>query len=506
MAQETLLMAVGTLVRGRYLIKSVLGSGSTGAVYLVKDQKDQEVQYNLQVLKEIRGLKQQERYHFTIGGTSLRLLQHPALPRIHTLFNDDKRECVYVLMDYVEGESLADLPWGKVAWSELRTWCEPLVAALTYLHRQEQPVFHGDIKPANLLRNLAGKVMLVDLGYVLQPDGGGQPNRYRAPEQFTGTLDERADVYGCGALLYTLLSGEEPVDALTRYERVSKKKADPLVPVHKVSALVPRALSEVLQRAMELDAAGRFATVREFWDTLKPLGAELEASQASSGEQKGSQPVSPVTPLPAGIGRLAGVSRPRESGQRATRRGFLPVVALAAALLLILFGGGAWFWGISHGHAGQSGNVAGVAATTGASGTFLNGGSTTVPNTGTYPLLVGRYKGTLTTASVPDPLAFTLVITQQQQKQFSGNFISNQQSGTISGVIDTAGDLHWTVINASGNATLYFYGGLNGIPDQTDSMGGTFYPCASAQTGTHCSVDTTSSAGGSWALNNIGSV
>ena len=421
MVEEQAILSVGTLVRGRYAIKSVLGSGSTGAVYLVKDQKNQELQYNLQALKEIRVLDQQTRYHFTIGGTPLRQLQYPALPRVHTLFNDDKRGCVYVLMDYAEGESLADLPWGHLTWPELRIWCEPLIAALGYLHRQEQPLFHGDLKPANLVRNRSGKIMLVDLGYVPQPGNASQPNRYRAPEQFLGTLDERSDVYGCGALLYTLLTGEEPVDALTRRERVSKRKTDSLILANKLSADIPRSLADVLQRALALEPAERFASVKEFWDALSPLAMALDihpSGAVNQNKQAASPPISQITP--PSVARVP--ASPFNRGSGSSRRGLLPIIAVVAALFLLLLSAGAWFWGTMRNHTNQPGT-----GTSNVSGTSISGSSTSGSGGGKYPHIVGRYSGTFTPVGAPSPVTFTLIINQQQQQQFSGNFISTVQ-------------------------------------------------------------------------------
>src|SRR5713226_4225539 len=86
--EQALLLSVGTLIRGRYAVKSVLGPGSTGMLYLVKDQRDTTPQAPLLVLKEISGLDQQTRFNFTIRGTALHQLRHPALPHIHALLND----------------------------------------------------------------------------------------------------------------------------------------------------------------------------------------------------------------------------------------------------------------------------------------------------------------------------------------------------------------------------------------------------------------------------------
>jgi serine/threonine-protein kinase len=376
MAEEQAILSAGTLVRERYMIKGVLGSGSTGMLYLVKDQKDPAPQAPFLVLKEISGLDQQARFDFTIRGTALHQLKHPALPRIHALLNDDKRGCIYLVMDYVDGERLTHVPWGHLNWLELRTWCEPLIAALSYLHHQEQPLFHGDLKPENIVRHSSKKIMLVEPGYIQprsadqsRPGNQRQPDCYRAPEQFAGMLDERSDVYGCGALLYTLLSGEEPVDALTRRERVKRKKSDPLVPPHKLAPHLSRELAAVLLRALALDPAARFASVREFWEALLPLTTVLETPRSAA--QKNIQPAAsgsgvpsptgqtPTEPrraaaLPPGIAPVTPVPpvysppRPRRQSMSHFQRLLFPISAGAVALLILLMGAGAWAWGAVH--------------------------------------------------------------------------------------------------------------------------------------------------------------
>jgi serine/threonine protein kinase len=277
--EQTTLTAlpVGSLVRRRYQVRSVLASGSAGTVYLIKDQQTKNIKYQLFALKEIVGLDQQARYHLTVGGMTLRQLRHPALPVVHSIFNDDKRGCVYVVMDYIEGVSLEALrlqqPRKRLSWSELREPCEQIASALTYLHLQENPLFHGDLKPSSIVRNNAGRIMLLGLDYTQsamseQIQRVSPPSSYRAPEQFTSQTDALSDVYGLGAVLYELLTGQTPANAITRLERVNRRKSDPLALASKVAPGVSRPLAETLQKALALNPAERFRSIKEFRQAL----------------------------------------------------------------------------------------------------------------------------------------------------------------------------------------------------------------------------------------------
>lgn len=497
MLQEQAILTVGTLVRGRYQVKSVLGSGGTGTVYLVKDQQDQNPKYTLLVLKEFTGLAQQARYEFTFHGTILRQLQHPVLPRIHTIFNDDKRGCVYLVMDYIEGRSLADI--GHCNWSDLRTWCEPLVRALIYLHYQEKPFFHGDLKPTNVCQSRSGKVMLLDMGYapgvVLEaPARETQPNPYRAPEQFAGEISALSDVYGLGALLYTLLTGQEPVDALTRRERINKRKSDPLVLASKLEPAVPRPLANALHQALALDPARRFASVRAFWETLNAFSEPVEAPVTDE------QYAPMLRLLPASQSVTLTPIRHAESARSTStwRRALLPGIVVLSALLLLLLGAGTWAWSAAHSQ---------VATTNRVNSSTAHGGTTPTSNPGSYPNMQGRYGGTL--SPVDQPVSrFTLIVKHQVQGRISGTFSSpsfqsTQQNGTFAGTIDSAGDLRLTVFDNSGNAFLAFAGGFNGMPNTTDSLGGTFYSCLPGN-GANCQQDS-QGLSGLWVLNYLSS-
>jgi eukaryotic-like serine/threonine-protein kinase len=523
MLQEPTLLTVGTLLRERYLIKSVLGSGSVGTTYLVKDQQVRSIKYSLFILKEIAGLDQAARYQFTFSGATLRQIQHQALPHIYAIFNDDKRGCIYLVMDYVEGSDLETLrlqqPAGCFSWSELQPLCEPVFAALTYLHRQEQPLFHGNIKPTSMLQSITGKVLLVDLGYVQattpemrKATFASLSSSYLAPEQFEGTVDERSDVYGLGATLYTLLTGQAPADAHIRLARVSRRKSDPLQLASKITPHVPQALAEVLQKALALDPSERFASVREFWQALN-----TQALSNGALTQALARPATPIpTPAgPMGVAALPTLVKNPSSPTAAPiaqpvrnpppRRALLPGVTLLCILLLVLIGVGTWAWATTHTRTSQQNTPSSAPGMT--QHTPGPGAPTPTSVFGPYPHMLGTYRGVLifldTTRS-----NFTLIIKHQVDDQISGIFSSTRPDGTFkaSGKIDQQGDIDISIVDSSGNAFLGLSGGFNGIDDPiTSTLGGSFYSCVPKHGATCLQDPNSTTLSGSWTLSFVSS-
>jgi serine/threonine protein kinase len=507
-------LPVGSLVRRRYQIRSVLASGSTGTVYLAKDQQTKNIKYQLFAIKEITGLDQQARYHLTVGSMTLRLLRHPALPVVHTIFNDDKRGCVYVVMDYVEGVSLEALglqqPGKRLSWSELREMCEQVVSALTYLHLQENPLFHGDLKPSGIVRNNTGRIMLLGLDYT-QSAISEQTQRafpfssYRAPEQFTGQADALSDIYGLGAVLYQLLTGQKPADAITRLERVNKRKSDPLALASKVAPGVSRPLAEALQKALALNPSERFQSIKEFWQTLS-MAPVLEEEAAPLVLRHKTPAASAATPGRATTtpdAETTPASRILQAGR--SRRLLLPIVAILCAITLLLAGLGAL--ALTH-RPTAIGGQSGQNTPAGQQRSPTESSSTPTSASGPYANVQGKYTGTffyLDKDGNPTPqIPFTLIINQQNKDQFAGSFDSPGLSGTVRGTTDQHRNVVWTIIDASGNARLAFSGGLNGIDtsqiNTQNSAGGTLTRCL-PDYGSVCVPPQGPGNGGLWKLN-----
>ena len=272
------ILPIGSIVRDRYQVEDVLGKGGFGAVYLVRDTR---VHGNLFALKELVDNSKKERDRFAFECEVLKRLDHPSLPRVYRVFEDDANNRAYMLMDYIEGSNLERLrrkqPEKRFALPQVLHIMAPVIGAVAYLHSQRPPIIHRDIKPANIIvPAVDDRVMLVDFGIAKEydPDSTTTAIRrcspgYGAPEQYMKGTNTRTDIYGLAATIYTLLTGVVPADAFHRMTQIGGHGIDPLEPVTQYVPDLPRSVSNAIQRAMSINAPDRYPTVEEFWQALE---------------------------------------------------------------------------------------------------------------------------------------------------------------------------------------------------------------------------------------------
>jgi serine/threonine protein kinase len=270
-------LPIGTIIRGRFLIQDQLSNSGFGNIYLVRDQRNTRNNANLFVLKEVINPNRHKLYQITIDGMALRLLRHEALPRVYNVLSDAKYDRVYVLMDYIEGLSLEMLrlhqPGKRFSFPQAMIIMEPVLSAVAYLHSQQPPVIHQDIKPASIIvPSTRDKVVLVDFGVGKKYNLGLTTTSarhsltpYEAPEQYDGEIDTRSDIYGLGATFYTLLTGIVPNDALYR----ASKSVDSLEPMYQLVPAISMHVADAIHHAMSLSGNDRFASVQQFEQALK---------------------------------------------------------------------------------------------------------------------------------------------------------------------------------------------------------------------------------------------
>ena len=509
----------GSIVGGRYMVEELLGKGGFGAVYKVRDQR---VQQNIFALKEVIDPNRKERKRFVFEADILRRLDHPALPRVYHVFEDDKNERAYMLMDYIEGSNLEVLrrrqPNQRFTVPQVLNIMGPIMEAISYLHNQQPPILHRDIKPSNIILPPSGKEpVLVDFGIAKEfyPDSTTTAVRhaspgYAAPEQYGIGTDTRTDVYGLGATIYTLLTGIVPADAFYRTTNLGSKGIDPLESIRKYAPNVPQHVADAIYRAMAVDKNDRFPTVQDFWHELNAQAIEDNPSPmplvmpgptaAYSHTESMNTPIVPVHDATT----YAMDKRP----QNRRRLGilFLVVFALLAGMASALIAP------TLLGHRNTQNSTTPTATTAHKSSPVatpthiatqpptpvatptqvvtqpatpvatptqvVTQPATPIPSG--YPSVAGTYNGTIIDDYGPTRGNMSLAI-QQQQANIRGNFSVSgglAGSGPINGYVTNKNYIQF-VVQSSGVNPLFFYGTVQANGD----IGGNY--CSLDATG-HC--------------------
>jgi serine/threonine protein kinase len=186
-------------------------------------------------------------------------------------------------MDFIEGQHLGDYaatyPHQRIPETEALILIRPVLDALHYLHTQNPPIVHRDVKPNNIIRTPEGNVYLVDFGLAKRDHGqrqniataGFASAGYSAPEQYTQQVDPRADLYSVGATLYTLLSGNVPTSATDRSLALTSnaQKTDPLESLDTDLAGVSANTRAVVKRLLALDPNQRYQTAKDVQHNLQ---------------------------------------------------------------------------------------------------------------------------------------------------------------------------------------------------------------------------------------------
>jgi tetratricopeptide (TPR) repeat protein len=246
---------------GHYVLVSMLGAGGMAEVWKAWDRslgRWVAVKY----LKEEIGHPTQR---IEREGRMAGRLSHPSIISIFERGQQGGR--AYLVMPYVDGRPpKCPLPAREAARLALE-----VSRALSHAH--DEGIIHRDVKPANILVEAAGRIVLADFGLAILDDTStsrwamsGTPE-YASPEQIRGdTLDARTDIYSLGATLYHLLAGKPPF-AGTGVEEITSNvlKGNP-PPLREV----PSRLSRIVRRAMERDRDRRYQTIDE-------LARELES-------------------------------------------------------------------------------------------------------------------------------------------------------------------------------------------------------------------------------------
>jgi Tol biopolymer transport system component len=275
----------GYLLNNRYTILEVMGQGGMGAVYKAEDVS---LGVLVAVKENLVGDDEDYTRQFRREATILANMRHPNLPRVTDHFTIEGQG-QYLVMDFVEGEDLRERlsRLGKLPEKEVVLLGIAICDALNYLHTQDPPVLHRDIKPGNIKVTVSGHVHLVDFGLAKVGEVSQQTTTgargltpgYSPPEQYgSARTDQRSDIYALGATLYAMLTGQPPEDGLS----IAINQTT-LTKIADRSPNTSRQLAQAIEKALAVKPEDRYQGALEFKQALLDASDTI-SRQVAMGE------------------------------------------------------------------------------------------------------------------------------------------------------------------------------------------------------------------------------
>ncbi|MEE9235337.1 MAG: serine/threonine-protein kinase, partial [Candidatus Acidoferrales bacterium] len=278
---------------GRYEILEELGRGAMGTVYRARDPKiDRIVALKIISIAGVPAADEEEyRQRFFREAQAAGKLSHPGLVTIYDVAEDEATQIPFIVMEFIEGETLESLAAQGVPVGQALAWVKQVAEALDYAHARG--IIHRDIKPANIIVTEEGRAKITDFGIaklaMTQATQAGTilgTPAYMSPEQLNGkTLDGRSDLFSLGVILYRLLTSQKPFtgDSVTAVSYQVVYKEPP-----RVTQLNPELSPDfdyVVGRALAKDSGQRYPRGNQLADDLDDLWNSRQPS--SLGEVAG---------------------------------------------------------------------------------------------------------------------------------------------------------------------------------------------------------------------------
>ena len=277
---------------GRYEIRTQLGAGGMGEVYLAEDTElDRTVA--IKILPEALASDQQRLQRFVQEAKAASALNHPHILTIYEIGTIENSR--FIATEFIDGETLRQRISAGMRLSDILEVAIQAASALGAAHAAG--IVHRDIKPENIMVRRDGYVKVLDFGLAKLTEPKGSPTDteaptrvktepgvvmgtaiYMSPEQARGLdLDARTDIFSLGVVLYEMVAGRLPFDGSTSSEVLASilSEGEPQ-PLARYSRDVPIELERIALKALRKDREQRYQTVKDLMLDVQSLKQQMD--------------------------------------------------------------------------------------------------------------------------------------------------------------------------------------------------------------------------------------
>lgn len=266
---------IGKRLDGRYEIHELLGVGGMAYVYKAYDNIEKRW-VAIKILKEELAGNSDFLRRFRNESKAIAVLSHPNIVKVYDVSFGDRIQ--YIVMEYIDGITLKQYieQQGEIKWREALYFTVQILRALQHAH--EKGIIHRDIKPQNIMLLEDGTIKVTDFGIARFSQAETQTMtdkaigsvHYIAPEQARGGyINDKADIYSVGVMLYEMLTGQLPFVADNAVSvAIMQMQAEP-TPPSRINPSIPKGLEEITMHAMEKNPAQRFTSAADMLEDVE---------------------------------------------------------------------------------------------------------------------------------------------------------------------------------------------------------------------------------------------
>ena len=295
-----------------YNVTAAIGAGGMGEVYLATDTElGREVA--LKVLPEAMASNPDRLERFRREARAIAALNHPNIVTIHSV--EEAEGVHFITMEYVDGDTLSsEIVKGGMSVDKFLEVAIPLADGLSSAHAKG--IAHRDLKPANIMRDVNGRIKILDFGLAKLFETNSETDKtiagpdsvtgdhivgtiaYMSPEQVEGLpIDARSDVFSLGLVLYETATGIRPFQRQTNVSTISAILKDDAPSVSDLRPRLPRDLGRIIGRCLAKDRERRYQSALDVRNELEDLQSRIKGGRAVAAGPSTDRPAIVVLPF-----------------------------------------------------------------------------------------------------------------------------------------------------------------------------------------------------------------